>query len=101
MRTPYLITSSQISRNLLPQKPWREGTVYILPADSFITQPPMYLENVEIRTAQLASLTPVEPLARLVVTPEDFPFLAQIRGHDDARLADYAKAMQTGAPLPD
>lgn len=29
------------------------------------------------------------------------PFLGQIRGHDDARLADYAKAMQTGSPLPD
>jgi hypothetical protein len=96
---PYYFFS--ISRNLLPQKPWREGTVYIRPADSFIAQPPMYLENVEIRTAQLASFTPVEPIARMVVTPEDFPFLEQIRGHDDARLADYAKAMQTGAPLPD
>jgi hypothetical protein len=90
-----------ISQNLLPQKPWREGTVYILPSTSFVAQPPMYLEDVEIRTAQLASLAPVKPLARLTVSPEDFPFLGQIRGHDDDRLGEYAQAMQTGAPLPD
>ena len=97
--TPYYFFS--VSKNLLPQQPWREGTVYILPAQTFIAQPPMYLENVEIRTAQLASFVEVEPLARLVVTPEDFPFLQQIRGHDDERLEEYARAMQTGAPLPD
>jgi hypothetical protein len=96
---PYYFFSS--SKNFLSQNPWREGTVYILPAQPFITQSPAYLEGVEIRIAQLASFVEVEPLARLVVTPEDFPFLAQIRGHDDARLAEYAEAMQTGAPLPD
>jgi hypothetical protein len=96
---PYYFFS--ISKNFLPQKPWREGTVYVLPAQTFITQSPAYLEGVEIRIAQLASFVEVEPLARLVVTPEDFPFLEQIRGHDDARLAEYAQAMQTGAPLPD
>ena len=43
---------------------------------------------------------PEEPLAKLTVTPEDFPFLTQIRGHDDERLQDYANALQTGAPWP-
>jgi hypothetical protein len=34
------------------------------------------------------------------VTPDDFPFLAQMRGHNDHRLADYARALETGAPWP-
>jgi hypothetical protein len=43
---------------------------------------------------------PVQPLAKLTVTPEDFAFLMQIRGHDDQRLQEYATALQTGAPWP-
>ena len=40
------------------------------------------------RVPQLASPAPVAPFARLGVSPSDFPFLAQIRGHDDERLAE-------------
>jgi hypothetical protein len=40
-------------------------------------------------------------MARLEVAPEDFPFLKDIRGLDDARLAEYGQAMQTGAPWPE
>jgi hypothetical protein len=43
----------------------------------------------------------VKPLARVAVEPEDFPFLSQIRGHDDERLEEYAHAMETGAPWPE
>jgi hypothetical protein len=50
---------------------------------------------------QLASLVPVKPIARLEVTPEDFPFLKDIRGLDDTRLHEYGQAMQAGAPWPD
>jgi len=50
---------------------------------------------------QLASPVHVKPLARLEIRPEDFPFLSQIRGHDDSRLAEYGIAMQAGAPWPD
>jgi hypothetical protein len=53
-----------------------------------------------VHIAQLASYVPVQPLAKLTVTPEDFPFLARIRGHDDNRLKEYGLAMQTGAPWP-
>ena len=55
----------------------------------------------EVHIAQLASFSPVQPLAKLTVTPTDFPFLAHIRGHDDQRLAEYAKALQNGAPWPE
>jgi hypothetical protein len=53
-----------------------------------------------VHIAQLASFEAVQPLAKLTVTPTDFPFLADIRGHDDQRLAEYATALETGAPWP-
>ena len=90
-----------VSQTALPRQPWRDGVVYLLPRTTFIAQPPIQFDSVVIHSAQLASLAPVTPLARVAVTPEDFPFLAQIRGHDDARLSDYAAAMETGAPWPD
>jgi hypothetical protein len=75
--------------------------MYLLPRLTFIDQPPMTFGDLEVQIAQLARLSPVEPLARLPVSPLDFPFLGQVRGHDDQRLAEYANALQTGAPLPD
>ena len=53
------------------------------------------------RVPQLASADPVKPLARLQVSPQDFPFLADIRGHDDERLAEYAQAVMAAAPWPE
>jgi len=89
-----------ITRSLLSSQPWRTGTVYLLPRSTFITQPPLSFGAYQDHIAQLASLVPVQPLAKLTVTPADFPFLTQIRGHDDERLQEYATAMQTGTPWP-
>ncbi len=82
-------------------RPWRSGTVYVLPGDTFELQPPLHLGEVEVRIPQLASTVAVRPLARVAVDPADFPFLAEIRGHDDDRLAEYAHAMESGAPWPE
>lgn len=90
-----------ISQTALVHQPWRTGSVYLLPRATFEEQAPIRLDASEVRVAQLASLVPVTPLARLEVTPADFPFLAEIRGHDDARLHEYALAMRTGGPWPD
>jgi hypothetical protein len=90
-----------ISRSALPLRPWRSGTVYVLPGDTFELQPPLHLGEVEVRIPQLASTVAVRPLARVAVDPADFPFLADIRGHDDDRLAEYAHAMESGAPWPE
>jgi hypothetical protein len=90
-----------VSQSALPDQPWRTGTVYLLPRQTFMTQPPMAFGASKVHIAQLASFVPVQPLAKLTVTPEDFPFLAQIRGHDDQRLQEYAIALQTGAPWPE
>jgi len=95
---PYYVFS--VSQSALPQRPWRTGTVYLLPREPFVTQPPLAFGDSQVHIAQLASFQTVEPLAKLTVAPEDFPFLAQIRGHDDARLQEYADALQNGLPWP-
>jgi hypothetical protein len=95
---PYYVFS--VSQSALPNQPWRTGTVYLLPRRPFITQPPLAYGSYQVHFAQLASSVPVKPLAKLTVTPEDFCFLRQIRGHDDQRLQEYATALQTGAPWP-
>jgi hypothetical protein len=96
---PFYVFS--ITRAALVQRPWRTGTVYLLPREPFAAQPSVPLGGVEVRIAQLASPVPVRPLARLTVAPEDFPMLDRIRGHEDARLAEYAQAMQTGGAWPE
>ncbi|HET9588189.1 MAG TPA: hypothetical protein VFO91_05335 [Anaerolineales bacterium] len=96
---PFYVFS--VSKSALQHRPWRTGTVYLLPRTTFMVQPTIPFGPVEVHIAQLASLSPVQPLARLQVSAEDFPFLQQIRSHDDARLAEYGKAMQTGAPWPE
>jgi len=95
---PYYAFS--VSRQALTLQPWRTGTVYLLPRQTFAAQSPIPFGPSEVRIAQLASETPILPLAKLTVDPSDFPFLKQIRGHDDDRLQEYATAMQTGAPWP-
>jgi hypothetical protein len=65
------------------QEPWRTGTVYLLPAATFehdsVDDP-----DGPIESAQAASPEPVTPLAKLVVGPDDFPFLQAIRRHEPA-----------------
>jgi hypothetical protein len=95
---PYYVFS--VSQSTLPSQPWRTGTVYLLPRSTFTFQPPMAFGSNQVLIAQLASFEPVQPLAKLTVTPADFPFLMQIRGHDDQRLQEYATALQMGAPWP-
>ena len=90
-----------ISRHALQERPWRSGYAYLLPADSFVAQAQGVYAGHAARIPQLASPVPVAPFARLRVAPSDFPFLAQIRGPEDERLAEYAQAVMTAAPWPD
>ncbi len=97
--TPHYYFS--IGRDALQERPWRNGSVYLLPADTFVEQAAGVYGGHAARVPQLASPVPVAPFARLRVSPGDFPFLAQIRGHEDERLAEYAQAVMTAAPWPD
>ena len=83
------------------EEAWRPGTVYVLPGETFTLQPPLRFGEYEVQIPQLASLVPVRPLARVMVDPTDFPFLPQVRAHDDDRLEEYTRALETAAPWPD
>ena len=95
---PYYYFS--ISRDALPERPWRTGYVYLLPAESFVEQEGGTYAGHQARIPQLASPVPVTPLASVRVGPDDFPFLSSIRGHDDERLAEYAQAVMSASPWP-
>jgi hypothetical protein len=93
---PYYFFS--ISRPVLEQQPWRDGTVYLLPAATFELQPPMELGNTPLHIAQAAGPVPVKPLAKLSVRPSDFPYLRQVHGHDDEVLTARIAADPNGFP---
>ncbi len=99
MSDPFYLFS--ISRHALPYRPWRAGFVYIMPRTHFLQEPPFTIQNLTVASAQLASHVAVTPLAKVAVTPGDVPLFAQIRGHDDTRLASYVAAVRSGTPWPD
>ncbi len=80
-----------INQEWLDKDPWRSGTLYVLPRKTF-RQMPMSagggLSN------EWVSEVPVKPLVRIAIEPEDFPFLAQVGGHDDSELMNLQKLGQ-------
>jgi hypothetical protein len=72
-----------ITQSALDNQPWCDGTVYVLPRSGFVDDDVLELGGLHIQPSQVASSSPVHPLAKLQVTPADFPFLQQVRGHDD------------------
>ncbi|MER3483041.1 MAG: hypothetical protein C4332_07735 [Meiothermus sp.] len=87
-----------ISDHALAKKPWREGVMYLFPREGFVQQPPYIVQHWTVRDPHWASLKPVKPLAKLRVQPEDFPFLAQVRAHDDETLVRRFTADLRGFP---
>ena len=62
---------------------WRTGTLYLLPADSF---QPIHFYPGGPPSNEWASTVELQPIARLEIRPEDFPFLDRVGGHDDSEL---------------
>jgi hypothetical protein len=60
-------------------KIWSDGTVYILPGDTFRPT-----TQGTVRFDEWASEQPVTVAARLQISPQDFPFLHQVTGHDES-----------------
>lgn len=56
------------------------GSLYVLPRAPFTAEPPY---RGVFDTAQWVSPSPVRPLARIDVTPNDFPFLNSVVSHRD------------------
>ncbi len=96
---PYYFFS--INADVLPLQPWRTGTVYLLPRQSFERQAPLAYRGLQLEAAQWASSAAVRPLARLPVAPRDFPFLAQMRGHDPLVVRQRAAQDPDGFPWLD
>jgi hypothetical protein len=90
-----------ISDAALAQRPYAPGMIYFLPGEGFEAMPPEMTGSTRIHIAQYASLSPVRPLARIAVAPEDFPFLEQMRGHDDETVLRRIKANPDGFPWID
>lgn len=77
---------------------WRNGTVYILPRATFEQQPLDVSRDMTVEIEQWASPVNVKPLAKLDITPDDFPFLSQVRGHNVERVMERVKANTGGFP---
>jgi hypothetical protein len=71
-----------INARLLKRDPWTDGMIYILPHDSFEQERDLADNPLE----EWVSAQPVTPLARLAVTPADFPFLREVQGHEENHL---------------
>jgi len=88
---PLALYNFSINRQHLAEQPWRSGTLYFLPGDSFVR---MALAGQALSN-EWASSVAVKPLARLRVEPKDFPFLHQIGGHDDDALLRFYQLEKT------
>ncbi len=90
-----------LDKDALALRPWWEGTMYILPRDSFEQEAPELYQGVMLESAHWASLVPVKPVGKLLVEPEDFPFLNRIVPHDQALINERAKKDPEGFPWLD
>ena len=72
-----------INQEWLDKEPWRSGTLYVLPRKTFRQMPMTAAGGL---SNEWVSEVSVKPLVRLAIEPIDFPFLAQVGGHDDSEL---------------
>ena len=93
---PYYFFS--ISQFAKVQKPWCQGMVYILPRQDFEQEGQQQMEGMEISFPHWISRVAAQPVARLGVGPQDFPFLDQIHGHDDEKLEQLFRSDPGGFP---
>jgi hypothetical protein len=90
-----------VDRDALAAGAWRPGSVYVLPRDTFESQPEEVTNGIRLASTQWASPVPVRPLARLDVRPEDFPLLDEVHGHDPAEVTARAAADPDDFPWRD
>jgi hypothetical protein len=87
-----------ITYSALFQKPWCDGVIYILPRENFEQEPAQHMLGAEIIFPHWISAQPAKPVAKLQVKPQDFPFLANIHGHNDEKLSQLAATDPNGFP---
>ncbi len=94
----YFFSISQFAR---VQNPWCEGMVYILPRQTFEQEAHQQAQGMEVVFPHWISPVSVQPIARLRVGSQDFPFLDQIYGHDDEKLVKLYQTDPDGFPWPE
>jgi hypothetical protein len=96
---PYYFFS--INGDALPHDPWRQGTIYLLPRDTFEQQAHGELRGTPYEIQQWASPVAVKPFGKIAVGPEDFPFLSQILPHEPEVIRERATRDPEGFPWMD
>ena len=96
---PYYFFS--ISKAAREANAFSPGTIYFLPRETFVQEPPRELGGWRAHIAHWASLEPVAPLTRIAVRPQEFPLLDRIRGHDDETTFAKIRADPDGFPWLD
>lgn len=76
-----------LNKQMLERGPWRSGTVYVLPSDTF--EP--VIDQAGKATEEWASAVQVRPVTRLSIEPADFPFLDRVEAHDDTEVLRIQK----------
>jgi hypothetical protein len=77
-----------ITQSVLIHKPWCEGVIYILPRQKFAQEAPQQIMGAEVVFPHWISTSAVKPIAKVLVEPQDFPFLDQIHGHNNDKLVE-------------
>lgn len=80
-----------VSAESLPDQPFSQGALYVLPRATFQR---IKRGKDGPYTNEWGSPVPVEPLARILVEPEDFPFFDRVGGHDDSEIIRLQKAAE-------
>lgn len=90
-----------ITQSVLIQKPWCTGAIYMLPRHSFTQESSQQAQRTEIIFPHWISSQSAQPIAKLLVEPDDFPFLDQIHGHHDEKLIQLYSENPNGFPWPE
>ncbi|HEX5494209.1 MAG TPA: hypothetical protein VFX70_06520 [Mycobacteriales bacterium] len=80
------VYSFSVDHRELPRRLWRNGWLYVLGHETFERLP---IVPGGPPSHEWCSTEPVTPLARIPVSPADFPFLRQVGGHDDGDLLRF------------
>jgi hypothetical protein len=79
-----------LNAEMLKLGPFRRGWIYLLPKDKF----KLAADGYGVVLEEWISKEPVQVLAKLSISPEDFPLLDAIWGHDEIELAWLAKTIK-------
>jgi hypothetical protein len=83
-----------INAGFLGRQPWREGSIYVLSRATF----ERVVDEDGSPSEEWLSTRVVTPIARLAVSPSDFPFLKDVEGHGDERTDRFEELVyQLGA----